>query len=825
MTTQQRLAAETALRAREADLAQFKSTLDQTVDCVFIIRSDDLRFIYANEGARRQIGYSDAELARMTPMDIKPFVTLETFRQLTQPLLDGTQQSIRFESVHRHKDGHDLPVEVVLQLVKANGGSRFVGITRDITERKREESRAAAERQVLESLASGAPLAQVLTQLTRSYEQMFPGMLCSVLQLDAQRRHIRHGAAPSLPDAYVRAVDSMQIGPTAASFGAAADMEGSALATDISRDPLWTDLRDLALAHNLRACWSVPVLSSRDGSLGALAVYYRESRAASPEEVKALERGAHIVSLAIERHELLDSLKESQRRLETLVGNLPGMAYRCRNDANWTMTYVSESCETITGYRREELENNQAVAFGDLVHPDDRDWLWDKCQVSLAARTPCQNEYRIIDKRGQQHWISERALGFYDADGKLLFIDGFIQDVTASRQARLEREQLDQKMRETQKIESLGTLAGGIAHEFNNLLTVILGHAELALQDGYAHLDALESLRMIRRAGLQARHVTQQILTFSRQQTNERRDVPLVPILEEAISLLRATFASSLECDCRCSADTPRVWADPMQVQQVVLNLCINAAQAMAGRAGSVTVRSTAAELPDARARPPINLPPGQYARITVSDSGVGMDEATMHRIFEPFFTTKPVGEGTGLGLSVAHGIVRIHGGAITVRSEPGRGTTFDVYLPAAHERSAAADHTANTTAGTGHDRHVLFVDDQVWLLPLAKRMLEDHGYRVSSFSDPSAALEMLRANPSQVDVVVTDQKMPGMSGVGMADAVREIRADLPVILMSGAVLDGLSAEAVAAGVHAFIYKPGITEELLPALERLLLRH
>jgi PAS domain S-box-containing protein len=821
----ERVAAQAALSAREADLAQFKSTLDQTVDCVFIMRSDDLRFIYANEGARRQVGYSDGELTHMTPLDIKPLVTLEDFRQLTRPLLDGTQQSIRFETVHRHKDGHDIPVEVVLQLVKTAGGPRFVGITRDITKRKREEFRAAAEREVLELTARGAPLADVLTRLARSYEQMFPGMLCSVLLLDAQRKHLRHGAAPSLPGAYVRAVDGMQIGPTAAAFGLATYACRSVLVTDVSSDPLWKDLRELAFTHGLRACWSVPLLSSHDGSLGTLTIYYREPRAASAEEIAALERGAHFVSLAIERHELLDSLQESQRRLETLVGNLPGMAYRCQNDANWTMTYVSDGCESITGYRREELENNHAVAFGDLVHPDDRDWLWDKCQASLAARTPCQNEYRIKDKDGRQHWISERASGLYDADGRLLFIDGFVQDVTASRQARLERELLDQKMREAQKIESLGTLAGGIAHEFNNLLTVILGHAELALQDVPANSGALESLRMIRSAGQQARHVTQQILAFSRHQPSERRVVPLGPILEESISLLRTTLASSLEFDCRFSADTPRVLADPMQVQQVVLNLCINAAQAMTGRGGSVKVHSSAVELPGATPGPTVDLPPGNYARITVSDSGVGMNAATMNRIFEPFFTTKPVGEGTGLGLSVVHGILQTHGGAITVQSEPGCGATFEVYLPAARGLAAAAERKADAATHTGHERHVLFVDDQAWLLPLAKRLLEGHGCRVSGFSDPRAALEMLRASPSEVDIVVTDQKMPGMSGVGMADAVRRIRADLPVILMSGAVLEGPGAAAVAAGVDAFVYKPSIAEELFPAIERLLPRH
>ena len=820
----QKRTAEEELRAREAELAQFKSTLDQTVDCVFIIGADDLRFVYANDGAKRQVGYSDAELARMTPMDIKPYVTLAAFRQLTQPLLDGTKPSVRVESVHRHKDGHDIPVEVVLQLVKADGHMRFVVITRDITERKKDELRAAAEREVLELLTTGAPLTEVLTRFVKRYEEMYPGMLCSVLLLDPDGRHLRHGAAPSLPVAFCHGVDGMEIGPGAGSCGTAAHTRRAVVVDDIASDPLWKDFRDLALPNGLRACSAVPVLASHDGVLGTFAVYFRTPRAATPEEIAALERGARFIGMAIERQRLLGSLLESQQRLETLVGNLPGMAYRCRNDADWTMTYVSDSCEAVTGYRREELENNRTVAYGNLVHVDDRAWLWSKCQTSLAAHAPCQNEYRITDKHGRERWVSERASGVYDAGGELLFIDGFIQDITANRKERIEREQLDQKVRETQRIESLGTLASGIAHEFNNLLTVILGHAELAMREVAKKSPALESLQMIRKASQQARHVVQQILTFSRHEPTERRVVPLVPVLQEAISLLRATLVLSIDLECRFAADTPQVSGDPMQLQQIVLNLCINAAQATAGRGGSIKVRSAAVTLPLAALGARVELPPGQYARISVSDSGVGMDAATMSHIFEPFFTTKPVGEGTGLGLSVVHGIVQLHGGAITVQSEPGRGSTFEVYLPAAQRPAVPAPSPGDAAMCAGRGQHVLFVDDQAWLLPLAQRMLEEHGFRVSSFADPRAALEMLRADPSQVDIVVTDQKMPGMSGVEMAHAVRQLRSNMPVILMSGAVLDGLNAEAVAGGVNAFIYKPNIAEELIAAIERLLPR-
>jgi PAS domain S-box-containing protein len=815
--------AESAIRLQQAELVRFKSVLDQTVDCVFIFRTDNLRFVYANEGAKRQIGYTKDQLLGMTPMDIKPLVTAEAFRQLTQPLRDGTQRSVTAETVHRHKDGHLIPVELVLQLVQTlDGEERFVAISRDISDRKQAEQRNASEREVLELLASGAPLNDVLRRLALGFEATFPGMLCSVLVLDSDGRRLRRGAAPSLPESYCQAIEGQDVGPAAGACGTAAHTRRMTLCPDIASDPLWNDSRDLALAAGLRACWSVPVISSQDKVLGVFAVYYRSIRTPTTQEIASIERGARVMRLAIERHELLGALKESQVRLATLVENLPGMAYRCRNDADWTMTFVSDGCLAITGYRPDELQNNQAVAYGSLVHPDDRDWLWAKCQSSLEARAPCQNEYRIIDRQGRERWVSERASGAYDAEGKLRFIDGFILDISESRQARIEAERLAQTMREMQKLESIGTLAGGIAHEFNNLLTVMLGHTELALRDAGARSAASESLRIIRTAGEKARHMVRQILTFSRQQPGERHVTALLPVVEEAVGLLRTTLASTLQLDCQCSPDTPNVLADPMELQQVVVNLCINAAQAMTGRSGSVIVRTAAVTLPEhGRAGP--DLAPGDYARIAVSDQGVGMDAATAGRIFEPFFTTKPVGEGTGLGLSVVHGIVHAHGGAITVQSEPGIGSTFEVYLPATQQRVVASKTSAPPVAPPGRKAHILFLDDQAWLLPLAQRMLEDDGYRVSAFADAREAIDRLRADPALFDVVVTDYKMPGMSGIEVGRAVHAVRADLPVVLMSGAVMDGLSAEAVDAGINAFIYKPAIVDELGPAVRKLLL--
>ena len=356
---------------------------------------------------------------------------------------------------------------------------RMLGTHTDITERKRAEAMSKVERDVLELLSIGSTLPDVLTRLALGYEDAFPGAICSIRRLDQERQRLYVAAAPRLPEAFRATLDDVALGPASGGSGAAAYHRGLTQAEDIATDPQWLATRELALANGLRACCAAPMISQNDRVLGTFASYRTVPHRADASEIAGLERAARFAALAIERHDLAQSLEESRIRLLTLVSNLPGMAYRCRNDPSWTMTYCSDGCEPLTGYRRDELEGNRDVAYGDLVHPDDSEWLWAKCQASLDAHTQCQNEYRIIDRQGRERWVSERASGSYAPSGDLLFIDGFIQDITEARHAADERATLERKMLESQKLESLGVLAGGIAHDFNNLLTGILGNASL----------------------------------------------------------------------------------------------------------------------------------------------------------------------------------------------------------------------------------------------------------------------------------------------------------------------------------------------------------
>jgi CheY-like chemotaxis protein len=372
-------------------------------------------------------------------------------------------------------------------------------------------------------------------------------------------------------------------------------------------------------------------------------------------------------------------------------------------------------------------------------------------------------------------------------------------------------------------MEAVGTLAGGIAHDFNNILAAIIGHAELLGQDLPPDPGLHEEVAAILRASRRARDLVQQILTFSRRRERDQRPMALQSVILEALKLLRATLPATV--DIRTQVDTagPIVSADATAIHQIIVNLCTNAAHAMAPQGGVLTVGYTGADVDDTLARAHRGMRPGRYARLTVSDTGHGMDRQTLERIFEPFFTTKAPGEGTGLGLSVVHGIVHSHGGMVTVRSLPGRGTTFDLYFPAV-SGSAASEVAEEPRPPLGGGEHLLVVDDEPALVNIARRMLEQLGYRVTAHSRPLQALDAFEAEPATFDLVLCDLTMPQMTGLDFAARVRRIRPDLPVVLTSGYSGSLDSAELQQSGIRELVGKPFASRTLAEAVARHLLR-
>ena len=397
-------------------------------------------------------------------------------------------------------------------------------------------------------------------------------------------------------------------------------------------------------------------------------------------------------------------------------------------------------------------------------------------------------------------------------------------DITERKAAEAARASLQGQLRESQKMEAIGTLAGGIAHDFNNIIATILGNTDLARQDAGTNAAVLESLEEIRKSGTRARDLVQQILSFSRREPTQRKPLHPAPVVEAAARLLRATLPARVALRVDCDASLPAVLADKTQIEQVLINLANNAVQAMRDAPGHIDIRLDSVVLD---AQTVLDHPelhdlhvgaPGRTVRLAVSDDGPGMQAETLARIFEPFFTTKPVGEGTGLGLSVVHGIVQAHEGAIVVASQPGKGTTFTLYLPIAAPMPGVPAPGVPQRGG----RHVLYLDDDVALVSLVKRLLERRGIRVSAHSSQRAALDALRADPAAFDLLLTDYNMPEMSGLDVAREARSIRADLPIAIASGFIDEALRAQAAAAGVHQLIFKASAVEDFCATIEGLL---
>jgi PAS domain S-box-containing protein len=448
-----------------------------------------------------------------------------------------------------------------------------------------------------------------------------------------------------------------------------------------------------------------------------------------------------------------------------------------------------------------------------------------RLQAAAAASGPLRSEDQFHSASGELRTAQAAITAVRDERGGLEFFIVQGSDVTEQRAAEAQRRQLEQQLREAQKLEAIGTLAGGIAHDFNNLLGSIMGNVALAreaLEPGAAARAPLDQIRL---AGKRGRSLVQQILAFSRRQPTDMAVQPLQPLVRETIALMRSTLPSGVALDLLLPEAPVVVRADATQLQQVLVNLCTNAWHALQGQSGHITIGldSQLAAGGAVVASEPGAADAAPRAHLWVRDDGVGMNEATLRRVFEPFFTTKPAGAGTGLGLSVAHGIVTEHGGSISVESALGLGTTFHVWLPLSAlpvEPVAPADSGLMPLQGSG--QHVLYIDDDDIMIAMVDALLQRAGFRVTTRQDAAAALHEVGQHPLDYDLVVTDFNMPRLSGIEVAYALAEIRRDLPVVISSGYLSDELRKEARRAGVRALLQKENTLEELGPLVKRLL---
>jgi len=532
--------------------------------------------------------------------------------------------------------------------------------------------------------------------------------------------------------------------------------------------------------------------------------------------------------------------RRAMRRAESVLREqraLLGMIYDNTSDAlalhtwepreaAWKLLSVNRA--TLTMARALGLETDESGLLGRRLeevsaalwpsNPGEAEGLLDDFYRAAETGRTRTREARL-DADGHTVHAELTLIPFFAPDGGTLHVLAVVRDISARKRAEAARREFEARLAQSRKMEALGQLAGGVAHDFNNILAGILGFADVIRKSTPDPTAAGFSMEIVQAAS-RARDLIRQILMFSRRQPAERRPVRLSEVTREALQLIRGSAPAAIRVATQLTDDDPYILGDATQLHQVVMNLCMNSIQAMGESGGTleVAVETLNVSAEFARRHPPLRE--GKCVRLKVTDTGPGMPQAVLDRLFEPFFTTKAPGVGTGLGLSVVHGVVQNHDGAIAVESRPGDGTTFEMYIPAVGPLRRVGEDGVMDKPGTAVGRRILFVDDEASIARLAQVMLRSLGHTVATYAKPADGLEALRADPRAFDLVITDLTMPGMTGMDLARGVRDIRPDIPIILSSG-YADEVPEETLRSlGIVQVLPKPFQMQALGTAVER-----
>ena len=583
----------------------------------------------------------------------------------------------------------------------------------------------------------------------------------------------------------------------------------------IEYDPKWELWRDEALKHGFLSSISVPLIE-RGTVFAALVIFSDEPNAFDDDEVKLLSEladdlsyGITTLRTAIERKKI----EKERRLLASVIEQAKEGLFLF--DGDGIIQYVNPAVEIITGRPSQEMIGH---SIKTLESQEPNKIFYEAILKAITHWKKNAGRFLYKRKDGIMFEIDLTIWSVSDSAGSVISYAALIRDITHEMQ-------LEQQLRQAQRMEAVGSMAGGIAHDFNNTLASIITCSEMALDEAPAGGPLQELLEVILKSGLRGKNLVKQILSFSRQGEQERQDVRVDQIVSECLKLLRAATPPAIDISLNLGKDLRRVFADPTQIHQVVMNLCTNAVHAMRGQSkGMLEIWLENVDLDDYSAARLGNLQPGHYLLLTVKDDGHGMDEKTRERIFDPFFTTKGHTEGTGLGLSVVHGIVKCTGGVITVESEPGEGAVFNVYLPGIDQAKAAETEEITLSSSVGHER-ILLVDDEEDLVFAEQRMLKKLGYLVDACTDPRQALQQFRAEPGGYDLVITDNSMPHMNGYELARELTLIRPDIPVILCTGYDLPASFTAGhgeTAAFISELAIKPLERDEMAAIISRVL---
>jgi len=596
--------------------------------------------------------------------------------------------------------------------------------------------------------------------------------------------------------------------------------ERRTLVTLSSSDPAGAGSRVIGTGRHSESIIRTPILAE-DRVLGVIMVQSYTPGLYTAEDVEVLETLAAVSATALlnmellaQRDRALAALRETERRFDDLAGSIPQVFLIVGRDAEGAhqLQYVSPAFRSVYGRAPDDVLGTREAYFA-YVHPDDL----VRARAAMTARweRELQLEYRIVRPDGAVRWVKDRSFPVRDDGGAVVRVAGVVEDIT-------ERRDLEHRVRQAQKMEAVGQLAGGIAHDFNNLLTVISANLEFVREDLPATHSVRGDLDEIGHAATRARTLVQQLMTFSRQQPVQLADVDLTDVVAGAERQLRRLVGEEILVELH-AASPALVRADPTQLEQVLVNLALNASDAMLtpvhghpGHGGTLAIHVDHVDF--AAREAPDGLAPGSYVRLRVRDTGHGMDDATRLRAFEPFFTTRDVGAGTGLGLATVFGIVRQLGGTIAVVTAPGEGATFTILLPARVGTASRVVAPGDGTASRG--RTVLLVDDEESVRTIASRILRQRGFTVLEARHGADAMFLWAAHGSDIDVLLTDLRMPEVGGRELADALAAERPALPIVFMSG--YSDEAASAARGPSQAFVEKPFTSESLVAALETVL---
>ncbi len=508
--------------------------------------------------------------------------------------------------------------------------------------------------------------------------------------------------------------------------------------------------------------------------------------------------------------------RETEERYSNLIMQARDAIFTLSVDGE--ILSVNDAFENITGWPASSWMGRR---FTDSLRPEDRNTAGEQFEETLRGGHPPSFELQVRSSQGSMITL-EFSMSLRMRDGRIEGLLAIGRDVTERRISAEANARLEAQLRQSQKMEAIGALAGGIAHDFNNILTAIIGNAQLATMELPSGHPACESLGGALAAAQRAKELVNQILLFSRRQEQKRVPARLGAVVQESMKLLRPVIPSSIEIQTRIPEDSPLVLMDATQIHQVVVNLAMNAAHAMEEHGGKMEITLDTVTVDEAMVNQHPQLRPGRFVRLWITDTGQGMDEATLKKIFEPFFTTKEPGKGTGLGLAVVHGIVEQHEGATVVYSTAGTGTSFQVFFPVCEAESEAAPAPAPVPMPASRGQRLIIVDDEPMVLSVAERALRRAGYRTVAFSDPTEALRAFREKPYDFDLVISDLTMPQIQGTELLTQMRSAHPGIALILTTGfgGKLDSRILQA--RNIHCMLQKPFTNESLLQAVSQAL---